>query len=109
MNATALPKPEAAPMPERQHHSIREDSIMRQLMNVDVGGTVSKADRFAAELTTFEDIKTIRSKMSNVITGQIGKVREKLDHADKKFTVSVGHFTANNGDVIVCLAVTRTE
>lgn len=108
MSTKQLPKPENAPIPAKLHHSIQQDSIMRQLMNVDVGGTVSKADRFPAGLTTFEDVTNIRAKMSNVITGQIGKVRAKLDHADKTFTTSIGHFTANNGDVIVCLAVTRT-
>lgn len=109
MTKQALPHPESAPIPAQQHHSIQQDSIMRQLMSVEIGQTVTKGDRYPAGLTTFEDVATIRAKMSNVITGQIGKVRAKLDHSDKKFTTSIGHFTANNGDVIVCLAVTRTH
>ena len=105
----ALPAAESAPIPATVHHSIQQDSIMRQLMNVEVGGTVSKADRFPAGMTTFEDVANTRTKMANVLSGQIAKVKAKLDHSDKKFTSSIGHFTANNGDVIVCLAVTRTE
>lgn len=104
-----LPKPESAPIPDKVHHSIQQDSIMRQLMNADVGQTVSKADRYPAGLTTFADIAEIRTKMANVLSGQLAKVKAKLDHSDKKFTSSVGHYIANNGDVIVCLAVTRTE
>jgi len=105
----ALPAAEAAPIPTAQHQWAKSDSIMRQLMDVAVGDTVSKANRYPAALTTFEEVRQIRDRMSNVLSGQISKVRNFLEHSDKKFTTSIGHYTAVNGDVIVCAAVTRTE
>lgn len=106
--ANKLPDFEEATMRVREHHRVQEDSILRQLMRADIDETVSKTERFPAATTTFEAVRLTKTKMSNVISGQISKVRQKLDHADKAFTVSIGHFHANNGDVLICCAVTRT-
>ena len=105
--ANKLPPLESAAMPERTHHRVQEDSILRQLMRADIGDTVSKTERFDAGLTTFEDVRNTKTKMSNVVSGQISKVKQKLDHADKSFITTIGHFHANNGDVLVCCAITR--
>lgn len=107
--ANTLPPLEAATLPERTHHRVQEDSILRQLMRADIGETVSKTERFPAKGTTFEDVRVTKTKMSNVVSGQISKVRAHLDHADKAFTTTIGHFNASNGDVLVCCAITRVS
>lgn len=102
------PQLEATPVPERTHPRIQEDSTLRRLMRAEVGETVSNTERHGAELLTFAEAQVLKTKMANVISGQISKVRQKIDHADKTFTYSVGHFTASNGDVLICCAATRT-
>jgi hypothetical protein len=82
-------------------------AFMQQLARLDVGQTASKAIRLPADSTTHPMILEAKAKSRNVLKGQVGKVKAKADCADRTFTMSIGHFNADNGDTLVCATVTR--
>lgn len=97
--------PEAASLPDDR--AVDPTSFMQQLTRLDVGQTAAKAIRLPAVSTTHPQILEAKAKARNVLKGQVGKVKDKTDCSKRTFTMSIGHFNAENGDTLICSTVTR--
>lgn len=106
MPSTAQPIiPEAAALPTGRVPD--PDSFAQQIARLDVNDTASRAVRLPAETTTVPVIREAKAKMRNVISGQVHKVKAKAECHGFTYTTSIGHYTADDGDTIVVMTVTR--
>lgn len=97
--------PEAAAMPVGRAPD--PDSFAQQIARLDIDETASRAVRLPAISTTVPTIREAKAKMRNVISGQVHKVKAKAECKGFTFTTSIGQFTADDGDTLVVMTVTR--
>jgi hypothetical protein len=103
-SATELPLESAALPAARRTNPI---AFTQQVIALDIGETACRANRLPAATTVHADIIAAKGKLRDTIGGQIAKVKAKPECTGRTFTTSIGHFSADDGDTLVVLTVTR--
>lgn len=95
----------------KQPRGIRKadpNSILSQLLALDLGATYSRADRLSVD-ATWEQIQAARKSLENTMTTQRARANKQNEMADTRFTMAIGEFRAGDGSTIVTVAVTRVS
>lgn len=83
-----------------------EISFPARLMALGVGETAAQAHRFDGDEATKETLIEVTAAMRNSIAASVKRASAKTGH---KYTVENGEFRTRSYDVMVVVAVTRTE
>jgi hypothetical protein len=83
-----------------------EISFPARLMSLGVGETAAQAHRYDGNEVTKEDLILATAAMRNSIAASVKRASAKTGH---KYTVENGDFRTRSYDVVIVVAVTRTE
>lgn len=83
------------------------DSILSQLLKLDVGATWARAERLPASSTVHQDIIDSKARQRMSMTTQTSRANKAHGEKGARFSLAIGDFRADDGDVMVVATVTR--
>lgn len=81
-------------------------SFNRQLAALDVGETVAVSRRILRSSPDAGDLGSIKNKMRQSVNPAVSRARKRNSAS---YTADCGDYLTQDGHIIVCIAVTRTE
>jgi hypothetical protein len=84
---------------------VRQASLAQQIADLEVGKTVSQAERLDGDEATKEVIQETITRLRNLISPAVARAKKR---SGGEYTVEVGKFDTRSLDIIVVAAITRT-
>lgn len=86
------------------------DSMLSRILDLQVGEVFSRAERLPGDKTVWGDILEAKARERATMGSQVGRAnKEGGRRDDSAFTLAIGHFRANDGDVMIVSTVTRIQ
>ena len=84
------------------------DSILSQLISLEVGATFARAERLD-ETASWEDLVACKARVRATMSTQVARANKTLAGENGRVSLSIGDFRSQDGDTLVCATVTRVQ
>ena len=101
-------KIEAAVKKPRGIRQADPDSILSQLISLEVGATFARAERLD-ETASWEDLVACKARVRATMSTQVARANKTLAGENGRVSLSIGDFRSQDGDTLVCATVTRVQ